>query len=222
MVAHNLRAPTTSMSALVSMVNKTDDYEEMKIYLPKLNTITKNINTLVSDLLVYVRILNDNKIEIEKVNIEPIIQHTLGLFTETIDQEVIDVEIDLSGWKSVMFSKIYLQSVLQNLISNAIKYRDPEKESFIKIKTLIRDDNYILEISDNGLGIDTPALEEEIFKLYRRFHRDISGKGMGLFLVKTQLESLNATIEVEGKKFIGTKFIITFSKKINEYDIFPN
>jgi len=221
-VAHNLRAPTTSMSALVSMVNNTNSYHEVKTYLPKLNTITRSINTLVSDLLVYVRVLNNNTIKIEKINIEPIIQTTLGLYTETIDQEVIQVHIDLNAWKTIEFSKVYMQSVLQNLISNAIKYRDPEKKSFVKIKTIKKGDECILEISDNGLGINLQKRKNEIFKLYRRFHRNISGKGMGLFLVKTQLEALNATIKVESEINKGAKFIITFNKKIDEYEIFPN
>ncbi len=172
--------------------------------------------------MVYVRILNDDNIPIEKVNIEHIIKTSLGLFTETIDQQVIQVETDLSGWKTVLFSKVYMQSVIQNLISNAIKYRDPEKKSLVRIRTIEKDQKCILEISDNGLGIDMSRRKQEVFKFYRRFHRNISGKGMGLFLIKTQLESLNATIEIESERKKGTKFIITFNEIINEYDTIRN
>ena len=220
-VAHNLRAPTTSMSALVSMVSGSEDYEEVKTYIPKLNTITGSINTLVQDLLVYVRVLNDDRLETEKVYIEPIIKDSLGLYLEILDQTV-RVKLDLSGWNSIEFSKIYFQSIIQNLISNAIKYRDPEKDSCITIKTYMNKSDRILSIEDNGLGMDLEKHGDEIFKLYRRFHRNISGRGMGLFLVKTQLESLNAGIQVKSKPGHGTTFILTFSQNIKHHDILSN
>ena len=216
-VAHNLRAPTTSMSALVSMVSGSEDYEEVKTYIPKLNTISSSINTLVQDLLVYVRVLNNDKVKTEKIEVEPIIRNSLGLFLEIVDQTV-EVKIDLSGWKTIEFSKIYFQSVIQNLISNAIKYRDPVKDSCIAIKTYTDKKDRILTIEDNGLGIDLERNGEEMFKLYKRFHRNVSGRGMGLFLVKTQLESLNANIQVKSELGVGTKFILTFSQN-NHHDI---
>jgi len=209
-VAHNLRAPTTSMSALISMVSGSEDYEEVKTIIPKLNTISGSINTLVQDLLTYVRVLNDDNIKIEKFEIKPVIEQSLCLYVETIDGTV-NVEIDLSGWKTIKFSKIYFQSVVQNLISNAIKYRDPTKESYIKIKTIRQKEKRILIVEDNGIGINLEKHQSEIFKLYRRFHRNVSGKGMGLFMVKTQLESLNAEIRVESDYGRGSSFIITFN-----------
>ncbi|TQI71326.1 signal transduction histidine kinase [Gramella sp. Hel_I_59] len=220
-VAHNLRAPTTSMSALVSMVSGSEDYDELKTYIPKLNTITSSINTLVKDLLVYVRVLNDDQVKTEKIHVEPLIRDCLGLYLEILDQTV-QVELDFSSWKTIKFSKIYLQSIIQNLISNAIKYRDPAKKSCIKISTSINETERILIIEDNGLGIDLDRYDDDMFKLYKRFHRNVSGRGMGLFLVKTQLESLNAGIQVKSKPGVGTKFILTFSQNNIHHDILPN
>jgi signal transduction histidine kinase len=127
-----------------------------------------------------------------------------------LDKETIEVKTDLSGWKEIKFSKIYLQSVIQNLISNAIKYRDPKKNSVINIRTFWENDKKVMVLEDNGVGVDLHRYGNDIFKLYKRFHRGLSGKGMGLFLVKTQLESLNANIEVTSELGIGTRFKITF------------
>ena len=210
-VAHNLRAPTTSVSALVSMLTESKNYEEAKSYFPKLHKVTHAINTLVDDLLVYVRILNDDdQIRLENIALEPLIMATLDLYVETLDKETIEVKTDLSGWKEIKFSKIYLQSVTQNLISNAIKYRDPNKKSVIHIRTLLENNRKVLVFEDNGIGVDLNRYGSDIFKLYKRFHRGLSGKGMGLFLVKTQLESLNASIEVTSELGIGTTFKIIF------------
>ncbi|WP_157943842.1 MULTISPECIES: sensor histidine kinase [Arenibacter] len=210
-VAHNLRAPTTSVSALVSMLKESKNYEEAKGYFPKLHKVTLAINTLVDDLLVYVRILNDgNQVRLENLALEPIIMASLDLNVETLDKETIEVKTDLSEWKEIEFSKIYMQSVIQNLISNAIKYRDPDKKSIIHIRTLLENNKKVLVFEDNGLGVDLNRYGSDIFKLYKRFHRELSGKGMGLFLVKTQLESLNASIEVTSELGQGTKFKILF------------
>ena len=210
-VAHNLRAPTTSVSALVSMLKESKDYEEAKSYFPKLQKVTHAINTLVDDLLIYVRILNDDhQVNMENIALEPLIETTLDLYVETFDLETIEVKTDFTAWKEVKFSKIYLQSVIQNLISNAIKYRDPSRKSVIFIRTLWENDKKVLVVEDNGVGVDLNRYGNDIFKLYKRFHRGLSGKGMGLFLVKTQLESLNANIEVTSKLGEGTIFKITF------------
>lgn len=209
-VAHNLRAPTTSVSALVSMLVETKDYEEAKSYFPKLQSVTQAINTLVDDLLVYVRILNDDKVETENIALEPLVKATLNLYMETLDGETIDVKTDYSGWQEIRFSRIYLQSVLQNLISNAIKYRDMGKKPSVSIKTRIENRQKVLVFTDNGVGMDLKRHGTDIFKLYKRLHRNLSGKGMGLFLVKTQLESLGASIEVSSELGQGTTFKITF------------
>tara|TARA_R110000868_G_scaffold132180_1_gene342765 strand:+ start:53397 stop:55142 length:1746 start_codon:yes stop_codon:yes gene_type:complete len=210
-VAHNLRAPTTSVSALVSMLMESKNYEEAKGYFPKLHKITHAINTLVDDLLVYVRILNDDdQVVLENLELEPLILATLDLYLETLDKETIEVRTDLSEWKEIKFSKIYLQSIIQNLISNAIKYRDPNKKSVIGIRTLWENNKKVLVIEDNGIGVDLNRYGRDIFKLYKRFHRGLSGKGMGLFLVKTQLESLNASIEVFSELGKVTMFKIIF------------
>ena len=220
-VAHNLKAPTTCMSALVSMLSDAKDYEEVKSYIPKLNKLTTSINTLVQDLLIYVRVLNNNKVETETFNLEPVINDSKELFLEILDEQV-KIELDLQEWNTLTFSKIYFKSVIQNLISNAVKYRNPTKTSFIHIKTTFKKNQKTLIIKDNGLGIDLERHKNDIFKLYRRFHKNISGKGMGLFLIKSQLESLNAEIHVESELGKGSTFEIIFNQKIKDNDIFPD
>lgn len=209
-VAHNLRAPTTSVSALVSILVDTKNFKEAQNLFPKLLSVTQAINTLVDDLLVYVRILNDDKVETENIALEPLVKATLNLYLETLDGKTVEVKTDYKGWQEIRFSKIYLQSVLQNLISNAIKYRDQDKKSRITIQTLIENNRKVLIVEDNGVGMDLKRHGTDIFKLYKRFHRGLSGKGMGLFLVKTQLESLGASIEINSELGKGTTFKIIF------------
>jgi signal transduction histidine kinase len=100
-----------------------------------------------------------------------------------------------------------------NLISNSLKYRQLDLAPDVII-TLEQDkDKYLLKIADNGLGFDVEKWREDIFGLYKRFHYHVEGKGIGLFLVKAQVEALGGKIEAESKENAGSTFTITLPKE---------
>ena len=211
LISHNLKAPITSITTLSDLMNQTESIEEYKLLANKLNTVAFRIANLITDLLQYVRILNTNKVELKKLNLETIITESAELFVESLNNNDFKIIKELNEWTEIEFNEVFLRSVVQNLVSNAIKYKSTDRESYIKFKTLKRESKLILEVSDNGIGIDLEKHKDEIFKLYKRFHREYSGKGLGLFLVKSQLESLNATITVESEVDKGTIFKLTFN-----------
>jgi signal transduction histidine kinase len=111
----------------------------------------------------------------------------------------------------VNFNKSYLDSIFLNLITNSIRYADPERKIIIDIKSRItRKGNFQLLFSDNGLGMDMQKVGDEIFGLYKVFHKHPDSKGMGLYLVHSQVTALGGTITVDSKVGVGTTFTITF------------
>jgi hypothetical protein len=108
-----------------------------------------------------------------------------------------------------------LRSILYNLISNGIKYRSPERKPVIHITSSSNDQWVKIVVEDNGLGIDMEAFGSKLFGLYKRFHTHTEGRGLGLFLVKLQVEALEGTIEVESTLHKGTTFTICFPKLDN-------
>ena len=104
-----------------------------------------------------------------------------------------------------------MRSILHNLLSNALKFQRPDVKSHIIFETAWEDGKKVLYVKDNGLGIDLERHGDNLFKLYKRFHRDVSGKGMGLFIVKSQLEAMNASITVDSEVGVGTTFKIKFN-----------
>lgn len=113
--------------------------------------------------------------------------------------------------------KPYVESVLQNLLSNAIKYRHPDRVASIRLSTHPVDDYICLTVTDNGLGIDTALYKEKVFTLYPRFHTHVDGKGLGLYLVKTQILALGAKIELESQVGEGTVFKVYFKSRRPSY-----
>ena len=213
LVSHNLRAPVTSMAVIVDLMKKEGELLKSNQLLPKLDLITTSLIDFTKDIGDYASLLDEKNIKVEKVNLEKLIEQVKSEFSETLlDSTDFEVMTNLEGWTHVTFSKFYLHSIIQNLLSNAIKYRRGDVKSFIHFETIMENDEKVLLVNDNGLGINLERHGENIFKLYKRFHRNISGKGIGLFLVKSQLEALNANITIESAQEIGTKFKINFKK----------
>ncbi len=209
LVSHNLRAPVTSMSIIIDMIKKEEDSDKIKFLLPKLIKVSESVSELTEDIRNYVAILDENEITIESINLRDQIALIKNEFPETLLGS-FKVILELDAWESISFSKFYLKSVIQNLLSNAIKYRRDGVDSHVIFQTRIENNEKVLYIKDNGTGINLERHSANMFKLYKRFHRNVSGKGMGLFIVKSQLEALNAQITVESKEGEGTLFKIKF------------
>jgi signal transduction histidine kinase len=136
----------------------------------------------------------------------------LRLIKMNLEKEILETEASINENFSraplIHTIKPYLDSILINLVSNAIKYRHPGRRPVIQIKSE-KVENYIcLSVRDNGLGLNLDLNKEKLFSLYSRFHHHVEGKGMGLYLVKTQVVSLGGRIEVESEIDRGTTFKI--------------
>ncbi|MEP2279299.1 ATP-binding protein [Maribacter sp.] len=211
LISHNLRSPVTSMSVIVEMIQKEKNPDILNQLLPKLGLVANSITNLTKDINEYVAILDNKEIKIIDINLGELIEEVKSEFTETLlDNSDFEVLLDLKAWDHISYSKFYLQSILQNFLSNAIKYKRDGVASYIQFETALENKKKVLYVRDNGIGLNLDKHGENIFKLYKRFHRNISGKGMGLFLIKSQLEALNATITIESKVGQGTTFKIKF------------
>jgi len=122
----------------------------------------------------------------------------------------IEIRYDFSEVDEFLTLKSYLHSIFYNLILNSIKFRQEQVAGVIEIKSHRLKDSVELSFSDNGKGIDLEKRGGQVFGLYKRFHTDIEGKGMGLFMVKTQVETLGGKISVLSQVNKRTEFKIEF------------
>lgn len=111
----------------------------------------------------------------------------------------------------IQLSKKNLRSLLYNLISNAIKFRSPERSSEINISTSIKDEFLTLTVSDKGIGIGEEQIEN-IFNLYQRLNQQVDGQGVGLYLVKKIMENSGGKIEMKSEYGKGTTFTLFFKQ----------
>ncbi len=213
-VAHNLKAPVSSMNIIVDLLSKSKDQKTFEELFPKLETISSNIQILTDDVQTYVSILNNRELELENVNLLLKLKDVEKDFVERLldeKEQNFTIEYRLDEWHAIKCNRFYMRSILHNLLSNALKFRRPDVKSHVIFETAWEDGKKVLYVKDNGLGIDLERHGDNLFKLYKRFHRDVSGKGMGLFIVKSQLEAMNASIAVDSEIGVGTTFKIKFN-----------
>lgn len=212
--AHNLRAPVARILGLGNILGHVNNNpDEEKTIIDKLISTTSELDTVVKDLNTILVLRKDNISILTDVNLEEELR-SIGI---NLEKEILETEASIDGDFSrapvIHTIKPYLDSILINLVSNAIKYRYPGRKPKIQIKSEIVENYICLTIRDNGLGINLSLYKEKLFTLYSRFHNHVEGKGMGLYLVKTQVVALGGKMEVESEINLGTTFRI-FLKRV--------
>mgnify|MGYP000558870078 CR=1 FL=1 len=136
----------------------------------------------------------------------------LDVLHDSIKQKDIVVLNYIQSSVTIECLPAYLESILLNIVTNAIKYSDTKKVSKIIFTSDINDDYVVLNIKDNGLGIDLNKYKDSIFGLYKTFHKNNDARGVGLYLTKNQIENMGGKIEVESTLHVGSTFKIYFKK----------
>ncbi len=211
--AHNLRAPVARILGLGQVLGLIDNApgEKEKIY-PKLIHTTQELDGVVKDLNTILEFRKNSESQLTTVDLATEFSKIVGTLEREIASTQAEVTTDFKQIGSIHTVKPYLESILYNLISNALKYRDPDRVPAIHIKTESLENEICLQVADNGLGIDLSAHRDKLFTLYSRFHIHLDGKGLGLYLVKTQITALGGRIEIESKVNQGSTFKVYFKK----------
>lgn len=207
--AHNLRAPLARILGLANVVDLSKTEHDKDTALKKLVTSTQDLDHVIRDLNL---ILNIQKHTSNLISVELTAAFTrvIKMLEKELDDTKAILGKDFSAADKVYAVAPYVESILYNLISNAIKYRDPSRVPVITLKTTLDQEFVCLIVSDNGLGINLDKYRHNMFTLYKRFHTHMEGKGLGLYLVKTQITALGGKIEVESAPDKGTTFRVYF------------
>lgn len=207
-VSHNLRGPVARLLGLTDLFSKPISEDEREVISQMISKSGYELDDVLKDLSLIIDIRNDLYQVREKISFNEEWKKTLAVLGDQVHPSYA-IEVDFENAPFVFSLRAMIQSILFNLLSNAIKYRNPENNLKISVKTFNSDNNTVLRVSDNGLGINLESQRENLFRLYRRFHMHVDGKGLGLYLVKTQVDTLGGKIEIESEINRGTTFIIT-------------
>ncbi len=209
-VSHNLRSPLGNLNALFELYQTEEDADEKAFLFEKLEQVVANLNSTISDLTDVVQIRQNTAIGRSILQFKTILTDiTESIYTQI---EAADIAIigDFEDCPKINYPKAYLDSIIQNLLTNGVKYRSSGRKSKIQFKTWWNEGRIILEYQDNGLGIDLQRYGKKIFGLNKTFHSHPDARGVGLFITKNQIEALGGSITVESEVGDWTRFTIVF------------
>ena len=208
-VSHNLRAPVANIKALGELLHKGSlGKSEQEKCLSALYMTAQKIDELVCDLANMQRLVIREENTRQDLLLSAVINDIRTLLAHSIEHETVVFELDLEVDR-VCSVKSYLMSILYNLIVNSIRYRRQETVPRIVIRSECLESSLILTVKDNGMGIDLEENGNNLFGPYQKFTNAAEGSGLGLFIVKTQVEILGGTISAESEPSRGAKFTIS-------------
>lgn len=209
--AHNLRAPLARILGLANVLEHSAEGDERNIIIQKMISSSRDLDQVIRDLNTILDIRKHNS-NLEEVKLPDTLVRAMKSLEREIETTQTRLAIDFTQADHVTGVAPYVESILYNLLSNAIKYRHPNRTPFIEIKTEVLDDFICLTVSDNGLGIDLAQHKGNLFGLYKRFHLHMEGRGLGLYLIKTQLIAMGGTVDLKSEPEKGTTFILYFKR----------
>ncbi len=210
-VSHNLRSHSSNLSLLVQLIESIDDTTEKLELVSEVKNISKNLSTTIDHLNEIVTIHTNKKQKRKNVCLRTTLDLVTGSIRNIITSGDAEVTFDFSKFSEVRFVPAYIESILLNLLTNAIKYKHPDRNAKIHFESGICDmGKGYLKVSDNGQGIDLEKYGDKLFGMYNTFHSNSDAVGIGLFITKNQIESQNGTIKVESEVGKGTTFTICF------------
>jgi PAS domain S-box-containing protein len=212
--SHNLRAPLSNLTGLLNLLKDlTIEDPELKQILDGFNKSTHLLNDTISDLVRVIIIKENPAVLKETIYIKEVFENVFSQldFLIGIHKPILKINFDTAPF--IDTNKSYLESIILNLLTNSLKYRSDKHPLKISITSDWENDNVVLVFKDNGIGIDLERNKDKIFGLYQRFHSYTEGKGLGLYLVKSQVETMGGTITIESEVDKGTTFRITFNNK---------
>lgn len=212
--AQNLKAPLDNIIFLSRFYKEEVSAEEKKLLFEKMDNVIGNLEDTVRVLIDFLRSNEMHDVSKETVYFENAFLRIQEALHHEISKSKAVITTDFSKAPSIYYHQNYLDSIFLNLISNAIKYKSPDRTPEIHISTTLVKNGIQLKIEDNGLGIDLQRQGKNIFGLHQTFHNQENAKGIGLFVTKNQVDSLGGKIEVQSEPDKGSAFKVTFEKLI--------
>ena len=205
--SHNLRGNLSNFLGLLELIDRDKiGGQDNQVFIEKMDEAANSMNETLSELLDILVIQSDSNLLIESIHLPSILKKVLGGLSYLTSSTRADIRIELNDIETIDSNPVYLESIFYNLISNALKYKSPKRIPIVEITLDKKQDHYEISVRDNGMGMDIERHKDRIFGMYQRFHQAQLGKGLGLYLVKSQATALKGNISVHSEVGAGTEF----------------
>lgn len=213
LATHNLRAPLTNLLSIINLLDWNEIEDETNLMLLKaFKESTLQLNDTLNDMIEIILIKKMENLALKDLALKEIFNKVMATYHLRMEAVGAVIEVNFTEEPIVNFDEVCMENIFSNLIGNALKYAAANRKLVLKICTRNFDGATQLIFSDNGTGMDMTQIKDKIFGLYQRFHHNSESKGIGLYLVKSQLNALGGGIDVQAAIDEGTTFTLTFKK----------
>jgi len=210
--SHDLRSPVANLQMVFDLLDmsKIKDEETIEI-LESMNLATQNLKETLNEYLdILEREEKEIEVQLEEVDLKAVFKQVSKSIDSLIKGSQTTFKFDFEAFHTICFSPVYAESMLLNLITNSIKYSKPGVPPVISISTKLKEGKRQLIFSDNGEGFDAGVLKDRMFGLRQKFTNHEDSKGIGLYLIHSNIQSMGGKIDVESEEGKGATFTITF------------
>lgn len=214
-VSHNLSTQAGNIKAILDFMDVDEKKETIKEMLVHLKTVSNDLNNTILNLNQIVQIQSNMDILIKPLNLVEYINKTISAIKDFNSETKTSIINNVPEYVMINFNPAYLESVLLNFVTNAIRYSHPDRTPLIVFDYVLEGEGHkALKITDNGLGIDLAIYGDLLFGMYKTFHKHKDARGIGLYITKNQIEAMNGKVFVESEVGVGTTFKIVFDDEL--------
>ena len=210
-VSHNLRSHTANIQSLAIHIKESKNPKEKQKLIHLIETVSNDLNDTIINLNEVINIRKNVNLNVENLKLVTFVLKSLDSLSESIREKNIKILGKIPPQATLVYNRAYLQSVLINIISNAVRYcKKTDENRYIKFNYYQEEEFSILEIEDNGIGINMQRHKDKIFGLYKTFSNNKDATGIGLFITKNQVEAMGGKIEIQSELNKGSTVRIYF------------
>jgi signal transduction histidine kinase len=209
-ISHNFRGPMARIIGLSHLLKTQVNEQDRANIIDLMVKSTNDFDSVFKDLSLILSIQKLNTDVFMRIALDDVMEKVIGMLESEITATEAEVLFDFTQAPVIISLPKYIESIFFNLVSNAIKFRHPDRKPMVIIKSSVVGSQIFVSVTDNALGIDLERYGNAVFNLYKRFHFHVEGKGLGLYLVRTQVEALGGKIWIDSKPETGSVFRIEF------------
>ena len=212
-VSHNLRSHSSNFYMLIELLKSQHPHLTEDKVFSLLNQASNNLEETISHLKEVV-LMNDKAGEsMVKIELKKAVEKACIDVVALASEQQVKIINEVNDQCYVIGIPAYIDSIILNFLTNGIKYKSPDRESYVKIRTEKHEDKMVMLFEDNGLGIDLNKHGHKLFGMYKKFHSHKDSRGVGLFISKNQIEAMGGSVSVQSEPNVGTTFKIEFKNE---------
>lgn len=212
-VAHDIRGPILSIINALDFIKSSDDNEEVDKFLTVLGKTMNNLNEYIVNTHSYHRIQR-GRIASDIIDFKELIDSILDVTAMQRKLLNIDFTVSITQNRPFISDKILLSLIIDNIVSNAFKFKAQKPAVHtVTLNVLVHNDHVLIEVEDNGIGIEKAA-QDKIFELFYRGDQLVPGSGFGLYNVSRAVKKLNGSLTVDSELNVFTRFLVTIPESV--------